>query len=117
MSAADRAAATAAKFRPPTRDRAAAATEDAADLAAREELADNATRRETARTEPVRKTVDLAPAQYRQLRRWLEDAADETGQTRVTSQDALEALVKLLLTDETTSRKVLAHLKAWRGRR
>lgn len=110
MTAADRAR---SKFTPPIRTRPAEATTDEQDLAEREALAERHAGPKTARTDPIRKTVDLSPARYKALRRWLDDAADELGVTRVTSQDALNGLVHLLVTDDNTSRRVIARLKTW----
>lgn len=52
------------------------------------------------RSTPVRATVDLPPATHAQLKRWLADAAVETGQASVSSQSVLRALIDRLLTDE-----------------
>ncbi len=59
----------------------------------------------------VRLTVDLSPARYRDLQGWLNDAAVQLGRSRVTKQDALAALVGLLLRDDVTARKVLAEIR------
>ncbi len=60
---------------------------------------------------PVRCTVDLAPARYRALQDWLNEEAVRLGVSRITKQQALDALVGLLLTDEVTSRKIVAELR------
>lgn len=59
----------------------------------------------------TRSTIDLPHARHRALKRWAADAADELGVGSVPHNRVLELLVHQLLTDETTSRKVLAELK------
>ncbi len=65
----------------------------------------------TPQVKDVRLTVDLSPARYRDLQGWLNDAAVQLGRSRVTKQDALAALVGLLLRDDVTARKVLAEIR------
>ncbi len=60
---------------------------------------------------PVRTTLDLSPARDRDFKAWLAEASVRLGRVRVTKQDALNALVGLLLTDETLAKKILAELK------
>ena len=62
------------------------------------------------RARPVRKTVDLAPARYAALTEWCAESAGQLGVARVTGQDVLAGLVELLLTDETTARRLRAQL-------
>lgn len=54
----------------------------------------------------VRRTIDLPFARHRALAQWCENTAVEIGASRVSGQDTIEALVHLLLTDETTARKI-----------
>jgi hypothetical protein len=70
-----------------------------------------ATTVETPLARPVRTTLDLSPARDRDLKAWLAEASVRLGRARVTKQDALNALVALLLTDETLAKKILAELK------
>lgn len=62
------------------------------------------------RAKPVRKTVDLPPQRYTALVGWCAEAAGELGVARVTGQDVLAGLVQLLLTDESTARRLRAQL-------
>lgn len=55
--------------------------------------------------------IDLYPAQHRQLVTWCTDAAFELGTSSVAQQHVFETLVKLLVTDETLSRKVKDELR------
>lgn len=50
----------------------------------------------TLRTKPVRITVDLDPATYTALHKWLADAA-EVGQPKITLSDAVRALIGELI--------------------
>jgi hypothetical protein len=59
----------------------------------------------------VRLTVDLSPARYRDLQNWLNESAIRLGRSRVTKQDALAALVALLLRDSRTEQLVLAEIR------
>lgn len=63
------------------------------------------------RVQPVRLTVDLSPARYRDLQGWLNESAVRLGRSRVTKQDALGALVALLLRDEHTAQLVLKEIR------
>lgn len=63
------------------------------------------------RATKVRSTVDLYAPRHRAVNQWQLDAADTLGRAEVTRQAVLAGLVELLLTDETTSRKLLATLK------
>jgi len=49
-----------------------------------------------ARSNPVRVSVDLDPAQYRELVAWCASAAAETGQPRITNAAVIRALVEAL---------------------
>jgi hypothetical protein len=60
---------------------------------------------------PVRLTLDLPPARYRDLQNWLNESAVRLGRSRVTKQAALEALVGLLLHDERTTQLVLKEIR------
>lgn len=60
---------------------------------------------------PIRSTVDLPPARHRSLKAWSAETATEIGRARVTTQEVINALVHLLLTDETLARKVRNDLR------
>lgn len=66
------------------------------------------------RTDPVRSTVDLAPVRHASLSTWCDEASVALGvppgRRGVTRDMALNAMVAVLLTDETTSRRVQAQL-------
>ena len=67
------------------------------------------------RTEPIRCTVDLAPARHASLETWIKDASLHHGlppsrRLGHTSNDVLDELVGLLVTDERTSREILRRL-------
>ena len=56
----------------------------------------------------VRSTVDLPPARHAALKAWCADSAVQLGQARITTQQTIDALVHLMLTDEAMSRRVRA---------
>lgn len=56
----------------------------------------------------VRSTVDLPPARHAALKAWCADSAIQLGEVRITTQQTINALVHLLLTDELMSRRVRA---------
>lgn len=60
---------------------------------------------------PVRVTLDLSPARHRDFQSWLNESAVRLGKARVTKQDALNALVGRLLTDDTLAKLILADLR------
>lgn len=62
------------------------------------------------RTKPVRRSVDLSPAQHVKLTQWCAEAADLIGTPRVTGQDVIRALVARLLMDEALARRIRADL-------
>jgi hypothetical protein len=64
-----------------------------------------------ARTDKVRKTVDLAPTRYHDLAALMGEWAVQLGVARVTSQDALDAAVRAILTDVEVERRVRAKLE------
>jgi hypothetical protein len=64
----------------------------------------------TVRTRKVRRTVDLPPGRHHKLTEWCQDEAMTLGVARVSGQEVISELVHLLLTDETTARKVHAAL-------
>ena len=66
----------------------------------------------TVRTRRVRRTVDLSPVDHRRLSQWCEEAADELGLARVTSQDVFVALVAELLADEALGVAIRRRVKA-----
>jgi hypothetical protein len=57
-------------------------------------------------TKPIRSTVDLPPVHHAQLKAWCGETAVELGQSRVTTQDVLRALVARLLTDPALAKQV-----------
>jgi hypothetical protein len=60
----------------------------------------------------VRQTVDVSVAHHQALAQWRLDASQHLDRpTAVTAQDAISALVELLLTDVVTSRKVIKLLR------
>jgi hypothetical protein len=66
----------------------------------------------------VRQTVDVPTARHQALAQWRLDASQALGwPTAVTSQDTFAALAELLLTDPTTSRKVIKLLRRLRADR
>ncbi|MDT7618412.1 MAG: hypothetical protein QOF00_5859 [Pseudonocardiales bacterium] len=65
----------------------------------------------------VRRTVDLAPHQNRELNRLIDEAAFERGWSRANAQDLLATLVSELLTDATLQRRVIAAMPAPAKRR
>lgn len=83
--------------------------EDAADAAR--------TARGSSTVKRVRRTLDLPRARHHQAKRWQNETADELGEVEITGQDLGEALFTLLVTDETTARKVKAELKRMLGTR
>jgi hypothetical protein len=62
------------------------------------------------RAKAGRKTVDLPPQRYVALIEWRAESARQLGVARVIGQDVLAGLVELLLTDETTARRLRAQL-------
>jgi len=114
-TAAQRATAKAARIRtadapaPSGIDGRAEAVEDASGL---ERAAAAARASRTVQTKPVRRTVDLPPARHHALTAWAQEEALRLGVARVYGQNVINELIHLLLTDETTSRKVHAALEA-----
>lgn len=64
---------------------------------------------------PVRQTVDLPHARHLAFAAWRMETAVQLGRSRLTTQDALAAVVEVLLTDEMVSRRVRAFLEAADG--
>jgi hypothetical protein len=60
---------------------------------------------------PIRISLDLAPALFDQLTEWRTRAARQLGQGRVTNADALRVLVRMLMTDEELTARVIAALR------
>ena len=60
---------------------------------------------------PVRITYDAPPTRYRAFDEWRRDAAFALGRPRVTLQEALDALVSRLVTDEALSRRITEDLR------
>lgn len=64
------------------------------------------------RADPVRITVDLAPLLYGKLQRWINAAAEQTGQTvRLSSADLIRALLQRLDDDPATDPVLLADVR------
>lgn len=61
---------------------------------------------DSGRTKPVRRSVDLSPADHAKLTRWCAETADVIGTARVTGQDVIRALVARLLMDESLARRI-----------
>lgn len=59
----------------------------------------------------IRGTYNLFPTHFRGLDRWCADAAETLGEPVVTKQDAIDYAVRLILTDETVSRRLVAELR------
>src|SRR4051794_10759791 len=64
---------------------------------------------------PIRISLDLAPALFDQLTEWRTRAARQLGRGRVTNADALRVLVRLLLSDEELTARVVASLRRESG--
>lgn len=62
------------------------------------------------RTKPVRCTVDLPPVLFRQLTEWQAQAAEQLGESRITKQQIMVALVYELLADTDLEEAVLDRL-------
>lgn len=58
-------------------------------------------------SDATRITVDLSPADYRQLRKWTDIAADELGVARVPIADGIRAMIRVTTLDEGVSAEVL----------
>src|SRR3954464_6214766 len=58
-------------------------------------------------TKPIRISLDLAPALFDQLTEWRTKAARRLGRGRVTNADALRVLVRILLSDEDLTVRVI----------
>lgn len=56
-------------------------------------------------TTPIRSTVDLTPKRHMDLHQWQLDTTLQLGR-KIGRQDVLAGLVQLLLTDETTARRL-----------
>lgn len=63
-------------------------------------------------TDPVRSTVDLAPGRHHALDEWQADTAWQLGTKlrKVSRQAVLDELVAELLTNETLARQIMARL-------
>jgi hypothetical protein len=60
----------------------------------------------------VRQTVDLPHARHLAFAAWRMETAVQLGRSRLTTQDALSAMVQVVLTDEVVARRVRAFLEA-----
>jgi len=65
---------------------------------------------ESARTKPVRRSVDLSPADHARLTQWCAETAEMIGTARVTGQDVIRALIARLLMDEALAQRIRADL-------
>ena len=59
---------------------------------------------------PIRISLDLAPALFDQLTEWRTKAARQLGRGRVTNAAALRVLVRMLMSDEELTARVIAAL-------
>ncbi|MFC3386909.1 hypothetical protein ACFOHP_33880 [Couchioplanes caeruleus subsp. azureus] len=97
--------------------RAEEIAEKAARLAARKNPAADTTHAapppaaEAPLAKPVRTTLDLSPARNRDFQAWLAEAAVRLGRARVTKQEALNALVGRVLSDEVLTKLILDDLR------
>lgn len=65
---------------------------------------------DSARTKPVRRSVDLSPADHVRLTQWCAETAEVIGTARVTGQDVIRALIARLLMDEALAQRIRADL-------
>jgi len=63
-------------------------------------------------TKRVRITLDLDPAQYRDLQRWIASAAVAAGKSRVSLAEALRAMITVTTGDTAATTQVLQRLRA-----
>lgn len=64
------------------------------------------------KTKPVRVTLNFPPELFRQLDHWTREAADEIGVPRIGVQDAVRAMVRVMLDDSIPAgAKVRARLR------
>lgn len=63
------------------------------------------------RTAPARVTLNLPPAMLRNVERWALDAAETLVVPRVSTQDALRAMIRACLTDNEASSAALAQVR------
>jgi hypothetical protein len=66
---------------------------------------------EGAGIKPVRVTLNIPPALYRQLRRWADAAADELGVPSVSQQNALRAMLTAVTKDKSIGLVVIDLLR------
>jgi hypothetical protein len=114
-TAAERAAATAAKFARPVGERAGGAVEPAPDTAPRPDddpQVPAARSGRPPRTDPIRHTVDVMPADHRWLEEWEADTAWQLGvkSRDVSHQLVHESLLREMKVDATMQRKVFARI-------
>jgi hypothetical protein len=64
---------------------------------------------------PIRISLDLAPALFDQLTEWRTRAARQLGRGRVTNADALRVLVRMLMTDQDLTARVIVALRGESG--
>lgn len=65
----------------------------------------------TERTKPHRVTLDLDPALFRDLNRWIATAAVEADRPRLSLAEALRAIVQATISDTSATGHVLAALR------
>lgn len=65
----------------------------------------------TTSQKPVRQTVDITARRHAQFAAWRMETALQLGRTRLSTQDALKALIDAVLVDETVARRVRVHLE------
>jgi hypothetical protein len=63
------------------------------------------------RTRPARVTLNLPPSLMRDVERWALDAAESLVMPRVSTQDALRAMIRACLTDDEASSAALAQVR------
>jgi hypothetical protein len=64
---------------------------------------------------PIRISLDLAPALFDQLTEWRTRAARQLGRGRVTNADVLRSLVRMLMSDEDLTARVITSLRRESG--
>lgn len=96
------------RSKPATRADASAPTER---LTAIHQSFDRQKPEPSSRGQRTRRTVDLSPATHRALDLWQREAADRLGYARVTGQEALSALIELLLVDAKLSAEVIRSIR------
>ena len=75
------------------------------------------TGRTAVRTKKVRITTDLEPDEYKQLKRWVESAAETLNPDwpDLTQMQAIRAMIKATVTDDTVNAVVMELLRQGQG--